>query len=581
MVRKRFVKIYIISLLTIFPFTCFAQGKWNGHLSVDGGTDFRKNDIFNKYSHTEGQAKIGTEYNSEKFQFKAEGNYQYNYQYTNNNGVTAKINDKDFTFDADIMVNQKPKNVYGFSILSGFKLSDRDKLTLNFTGNLEKKDDEKAVITVDIIDTENPMNVSYEESVYNKLSTNFNAEWTRTYEKTGRESRLLATHRYITEKHNTGWNKSLMFQESDDLETKENYDVYQKLSYHEINLTGSFKEKNLAGIKGLDAHFTLSTLMKTNIDHYDTDTLKNEILKIGQNENFNYFSSEISPISDISYQTGKIYLQGVFTPQVYLYRLNNEEHKGNINTSVNPLGLLKFDWSITENHILGLKFQESIKRPDYLKICWFKRQGQYYNEQIQGNVNLKSATQTDMQMSYSFKKGKFYSNLLLKNKYENRIIESTYYKEENYRIYTWINGGYSNTTAVELNTGWNGKILQADLTGTLNNFNGVSKSGNRTISNDYNIKGKVVCNFKYGWTTMIAARYQSDIKRNYISMTDYVGCDVRISKRFKKLEIYAEGKDLFDDTIVIGTVSEDESQLRYEEKELFRRIVKLGVIWDI
>lgn len=557
-----------------------AQEKWSASISMDGGTDFKKSLLYEKNSNTEGNLGLGVKYKSEKFWFGAGFNFLNKYNTQEINGFTIKGSEEAAKINSDILISQNPQNEYKINLNSGYMLSERDILTFDISETISGKDPDKIVLTLDLISEDQPFNSSYESGNYNTYSTKSNINWKRKYDKAGRELNVSAIYNNTINLHENEWIKldgNIEEENMENLNVLNDYRINQRFQEHNISILSGFKEKGLGGVEGLDSEFNLDAILKVNLDHYASDTLKTEVWKEGKNEDFIYFSAIVSPSANIKWYKGKIGVETKLSPQIYLYRLDDYTHKGDINCTANPLGTFDFKWNITEKQTLSLAFKENISRPEYLNMCWFRRQGNYINELYEGNVDLKPSRSSEISLIYGFNPGKFHIRAELKNNYTDRKIESTYNNIGNFRIYTWINGGHSNTTGAILNMGWKNSIVSADLTGILNNFNGVSRSGNRTISNDYNIAGNVSCNFKHGWIANISGRYQSDIKRSYATMTDYINCNVKVSKKFKKFELYAEGRDLFDKTIVFGTVSEDETQFRYEERNFNRRIMKLGI----
>lgn len=567
--------------LLFLSLSLFAQGKWSGNYSIEGGSNFKQSEIFERNSHSESGVSLGVKYTSDKFWLGTGLSLQDKFISTGSNGMTLSVADDDAKLDTDILVTQTPQTDYRFNLSAGLKLSDRDNLSFDFIGNLSRRENEKAVISTNLFLEDDPFNTSDECSWYKIYNTKFSSKWVRTFDKPGRELNVTATYNYANDTHETEWEKMKIFyidEDYQDYQILKDYKIHQIFQDHDLSISSVFKEKKLGDISGLDADFHLDALFKTDIDHYDSDTLRTEIWRHGPIEDFNYFSSTISPTAHIIYSLKKYRIEAEFTPQFYLYRLNDASHKERIKHTVNPLGSINFRWNMAKSHSLSIAFKESISRPDYLKMCWFKRQGNYINEMIQGNVDLKSSTMTDLSLSYMFSPGKFHTRAELRHRYTDKKIESTYNNVDNFRVFTWINGGFSNTTAAVLNVGWNGKLIKTDITGTLNNYNGVSKAGNRTISSDYNLNGNLSFDFTHGWTASLAGRYQSKIKRDYLTMTQYIGCDARISKKFKNIiELYAEGRDLFDNIIEYGTISQDETQFRYEERTLNRRLIKLGL----
>lgn len=547
----------------------------------------KQSSLHDKLTNSEWNIGAGTAYKSEKIWFGAGLSYKEKYNSQEKTGFTVKLIDEEEKIDSQIMAIQTPQEEYNINLNAGYRLSERDILTYDITGKVTGKRPDKIDLSIDLFSEEFPFTTSMETSKYCKSDIKTGLGWKRTYDKEGRELNLTAKYNIIADSPENEWAKMNGIIEEDEndednsLELLENYRIKQRLKENNIGIIAGFKEPSLGGMEGLDSDFTLEAITKVNTDHYESDTLKAEIWKKGNDEDFIYLSTTITPTAHLIWKGKKLNFDARFSPQFYLYRLDDKTHRGNTTMNVNPLGMIDLKWNISNRQSILFTFKEGIKRPDYLNMCWFKRQGSHVNDLYKGNVNLKSSGETEISLFYGFNPGKFHIKAGLKNVYKDRIIESTYNKVGKYRIYTWINGGHSNATSASLDIGWKNSFLSSDFNGTLNNFNGVSRTGNRTISSDYKITGNISCNLKHGWGAGISGKYQSKIKRSYMTMTNYIGCDARISKKFKKIEVYAEGKDLFDNPIVYGTSSEDETEFYYEEINYNRRLVILGIKFNL
>ena len=79
------------------------------------------------------------------------------------------------------------------------------------------------------------------------------------------------------------------------------------------------------------------------------------------------------------------------------------------------------------------------------------------------------------------------------------------------------------------------KRFNAELGGYYNYFLGYNNAGTETRSSDWGVNGSATLTLKGGWIFDVKGRYQSKIIRTYSSMTEYVGCDVRITKGFRSI----------------------------------------------
>ena len=89
------------------------------------------------------------------------------------------------------------------------------------------------------------------------------------------------------------------------------------------------------------------------------------------------------------------------------------------------------------------------------------------------------------------------------------------------------------------------KNFDAELGVYYNYFVGYNNDGAATRSSDWGLNGNATLRIKGGWSFNVKGRYQSKIIRTYSSITEYVGCDFRVMKDFRRFSVYVEGRDLF------------------------------------
>lgn len=186
-----------------------------------------------------------------------------------------------------------------------------------------------------------------------------------------------------------------------------------------------------------------------------------------------------------------------------------------------------------------------------------------------------------------FRKGRFSSVLELGENLEQDRIENTFSREilddREYRVYTWINAGWSSALFARLALKWQGERLKAEIGGLYNYQMTEDKDGNRAYNSDYNLSGSLLYEFGKGWSAETRLRYQSKIIRSYTTITEYVGCDIRVDKKFgkrKRFGLFIDIKDLFDNDIRTEIISEDRSQVRVEVQDYNRRLFSLGATYS-
>ena len=157
-----------------------------------------------------------------------------------------------------------------------------------------------------------------------------------------------------------------------------------------------------------------------------------------------------------------------------------------------------------------------------------------------------------------------------------QVMQNFDFDGASYRIYTWINGGKAQTFNAKLSLEWKVGTLRAAISGKYNYFTGTTNDGQVTRNSDYSIDGEASYRVS-SWTFMLKGRYRSKIIRTYQSITEIVGCDVRIDKDFKHLGLFADCRDLLDKPVMLTTLSKDRTEGRVERSVGNNRIFLFGV----
>lgn len=577
------------------------KGTWNGEFSMAAGSNFTKplkedvGEHYSKYfSRTSGEAFAKLGWSGKKFSLDGKLEATSFVYLTGGFGVTAE-GDKDFQDIADIKkaygdvsIKETNASAYRGSLSGKWEINPENKLEFYYQFGFMKDIPKKGVVTYDdLIDTVARYQYGYTSEDINesKYVHSGGLNYLHSFAKPGRT--FKATVDVFAQKDDkyTEWNLG-----DGDLEKSVVTKIYRETPlYYDNSLVSQLKytDLNFLNVKLLRLEFLFDFKFKADLDRLSAANYINNVWvdSTSYRENFDFFSFTPRPGVRVEYTRGIFNVNAKYQPEWYSYKLSGDNIFGHRMKGA-VAHFVDFDCSIIpgKNHKISYKFSRDMSRPDYIQICWFDRAGSYANEIIRGNPDLKPSTSTKSSLVYDFKYNRFRTSLDLDYKYEFNKIESTFTTEEwpdgnIYRIKTWINSSKSATADASLTLGWEGKDLKAEIGGKYTYYVGWKDSGSETRDSDYSLHGEVTYNLK-SWKFNANLKYQSAIIRNYTSITDILGCDVRIDKNFKHFGIFLEGRDLFDKAIEKFTISDDETQKRLEMTNDNRRIYLLGLTYS-
>jgi len=588
---------HIITTILILTTLCLSssaqdkkdkKGKWSGSLELSAGSNFEKDNISDKFSNTMGNLSFKLGYQRPKFFINLSGDAFADYNITNKTGFNFNFNEGHEKLTADTTIPENKSRKGSLKIDGGFILSKNDKLTFDLSQALLYSELENTTISIDFIQAEKAL--QYTDENGNRYLDTYNTKlnWQHLFIKPGRKLDVGLSFRYDEDERSTIWERGRGILDEDMEPVEQEIEkVYRITPYYidnYINFGAKYTDPNFSSVENLNMDFSVDVQIKKDIDKYRAANLIKEewIDSVRYRETFDYLSVKVDPTVNASYKTKNFNFKCRFTPEVYSDRLNDDNHISRLEkASVSPLGNLSMEWTENKHHLVKASCERGISRPDYLQMCWFQRPGAYSNELMEGNVDLLPCSSIGYGLLYKYSLKNFSISGEVRNTMRDKMIEKTYHNEEidgrMYRVYTWINSGHSNTTSASIDAKFNGKKLKAELVGTMNWFFGVNNLNVERRSNDYTIRGNISYDFKKGFYAKVTGRYNSAIIRNYSKTTEYIGCDARIGKKFKKVEIYLDGRDLFENTIETETYSEDMYEGRLEALNLNRRCILLGV----
>jgi len=563
------------------------KGKWSGHVSLDGGSNFNKDEYRNRFSNNRysGDFKIG--YARSKWSVNALAGLSYNDNIKSTEGASFNFNEKKEKFLVDYSSTVSSVMNLNLGLDAQYNPSERNKIILKYSFSRKWNNPQNLISSLNLL-TDPASLQSTEESTDGRKNIHvFEGKWNHRFNRRGRELEVTTSYENDIDKQYTNWTieKSRMKDVGQTVPDEQTIYRYRPDYSDFYSRTGArFKERNFCNVDNLDMVFGLNLVAKLDWDNYRAEDLTQGqwVERERFTASYEYYSIQVDPLIHLKYSLDKIGVEAEFIPQYYTYSLSDATHAAKKNdTAPEMIGMADFFWNITEHHSVKIGVNRSISRPEYLQMCWFQRPGVYSNELYEGNSSLAAAARNKVFLNYKYAVGRFSTILDAEHTYAVGTIEQTFHNEtlegKDYRIYTWVNAGHSYTTKGSVLVKWSGKRLKADAKFNINWFRGFNLQNALTQSNDYNLAANVSFDFGSGWDAAASVRYQSDIKRNYTSMTEHVTGNMRVSKSFKHIEIFLEGLDLFEKPIEKTVVSLDMMEGRVEDIYFNRRIHRMGI----
>ena len=304
-------------------------------------------------------------------------------------------------------------------------------------------------------------------------------------------------------------------------------------------------------------------------------------------ENFHFLALRTEPYfaADLSWRNLKVHLD--YAPQFYARRLTDDTpQEGSPYRKVYPVGNGFVEWSISPKHKLALRNTLSVQHPEFTQICRFDRQGAYPMQLLRGNELLESLLSRTYLLEYAFKTGGFTSTCGLTYTRRLNELDRTFYDTEidgrEYVVFTWVNAADSHRSGVQEQLEWKGKWLTAHLGGSYNGTERrVRNDGTVRKSNDWRAWSDVTATLPKDWTMHVDADYRSAVATLYSLSSEYCALNARIQKRFARITVYAEGRDLLDTPLTRQFVSQDGNDSWEETARMNRRLFLLGLRWDL
>ena len=576
---KKYFSIVLSLIVSIAAFAQETSGKWNGNFSFLAGT----------FSYSLGEFKAAAGYSAPVVKLKLDADLSYYSKITENTGISFS-DVKDLSFISNYKVDYGSTSSSRWDAKLGCVLDwapdSRNSFIFFLRSSFDHDSPVKTNMTADgrtDVDTDAEIKYSYTtETIKNiKSVSSAGINFVHRFEKSGRElsAHLDGKMEYIDK--NSEWMVGDIKGDTDNL-TK-HYRVTPEQYDGDFSARAAYSDKDFLGVSGLDIGLSLKALLKTNSDHQEAATMIGNqwVDSTSFRENFNFRRLTLNSRLRVEYSAGPWKFRLAYIPEFSIYRLDSDSQRGEATADswahLYDCTIALAPWKGGEFTLSGVS---SIARPSYIQTCRFLRTGNYMDEFYIGNPYLIPASTYNTTLGYSHTVGIFTARLEGGYKHESdkieQVLQNWEFEGASYRIYTWINGGKAQTVNARLFLEWRVKAFKAVLTGKYNYFIGTSNEGNVKRNSDYSIDGEA--SYKVAtWTFLLKGRYQSKIIRSYQSITEIVGCDVRIDKDFKHFGVFADCRDLFDKPVEITTLTKDQTSGRVERAINNKRIFLLGV----
>jgi len=569
------------------------KGKWEGSVSLDAASNFHLTPK-NKKTHNIGGVSAQVGYSREGFSFDVASKLSLEHRITGMGGGNITIADGDTTKKVDASVNEDTYLSSVSAVNLSFYKNPEDRFKAFYSYDYEKNVPNNYNLTSTKIEAgQIEFDYSVQTGDHHSGTHYAGASYEHDFASIGATLRVNANMEYYKNSKYSEWQTGNgkgeinLDKTGKEINEDKRYRTTPTSDYGDYFVQLSYSDKKLFDVNNLDFDFSVRYRLKNLNDHQSAANYIDMQWRdsTSAREDFRYRTVTITPRTRVRYSVGFYKLDLAYFPEYFAYKLDGNSHKGNVNKGrVAHLVNMTNTFNPWPEHNFILRWTREEERPEYLQICWFPRSSNIYaNELYVGNPDIKTSITTTGDLNYNFKNEHFSVNVNLNCIYKPRKIAQTYSTEEyngkEYRVYTWVNGGHSTEGNAELTLGWKNDKFDTAIGGNFNIYKGYSMSGSETKSNSYSFSGRFAYTLKT-WKFQADAEYSSEVTRTYYSVSSLVDGRFIITKTFgDHFRVFLEGKDLFDRPITVKTTSEDETEIRYERHNDYKRLVNLGVTY--
>ena len=303
-------------------------------------------------------------------------------------------------------------------------------------------------------------------------------------------------------------------------------------------------------------------------------------------ENFDFLSIIPAPFIALEYDSKKLHIQADYSLQFWLIRLNDDSRKQPPGFSgAYPNGSASLTWKISDVHKLGVTHNVGVDYPNYLQMCWYDRTGGYVDQLFRGNADLAAALWSRYGITYelAYKRVRY----RMSNAVTRRIneIDQTWTNEEIeerlYKVFHWVNAADSWSFGTAHRLGWEGKWLKAGVGVEYNQSRRTAKEGGAVKdASDWRLTADADAYLGKGWTVGADTKYKSSVATFFTRFDELWELDAHIQKKFKKITLYFDGRDLLDNARRTTFESADGEECWMDVARGNRRMFLLGIRWN-
>ena len=303
-------------------------------------------------------------------------------------------------------------------------------------------------------------------------------------------------------------------------------------------------------------------------------------------ENFDFLALITEPYVTAEYRGKKVEISADYAASFYFCRLSDDEHRNPLSLiSVYPVGNARLAWDISDTHRLVVTHQASAEYPDFLKVCWYDRTGGYADQIFRGNSDLVSSQSSRYGFSYELKVKHFRyttGNNITRTLNE---IDQTWFNEEIegrlYKVFRWVNADDSWAFGTAHRIVWEGDWLKAGTGVEFNWARRVAKSdGTLKTASDWRFTADALASLGKGWTVSTDVRYRSKWSTFFTITDENWDFGVRVTKAFKDLTLYFDGRDLLDHSRSTSFESTDGKEFWVDVVRDNLRLFVIGIKWN-
>ena len=302
-------------------------------------------------------------------------------------------------------------------------------------------------------------------------------------------------------------------------------------------------------------------------------------------ESFDFLSIIPAPYLAFEFGARKLQIRADYALEFWLCRLNDENHKQPIALlGPYPKGNAVLTWAITDQHKLGVTHAVGVDYPNYFQMCWYDRTGGYVDQLFRGNADLAASLHSRYGMTYDLKIKRF--RYRMSNAVTRRIneIDQTWTNEEIegrlYKVFHWVNAADSWSFGTAHRFGYEGKSFKAGVGVEYNQSRRTAKTdGTQKDASDWRLTADTDADLGKGWLIHADAKYQSKVATFFTKFNEYWEVGLRIRKKFERITLYFDARDLLDNARQTSFESADGQETWVDVARENRRLFVAGIQW--